>query len=77
MSASNGRVIEAPDIRQNLKDSNPDTRLEDRMRLMANATGALLYVGGHTTWRQVNDTPRYAQCRPYNAKLVVPPQIPL
>lgn len=37
MSASNGRFIEAPDIRQNLKGGNPDARLDDMMRLMANA----------------------------------------
>ncbi|MCZ7450969.1 hypothetical protein O8B93_25685 [Agrobacterium rhizogenes] len=37
MSASNGRFIEAPDIRQNLKGSNPDARLDEMMRLMANA----------------------------------------
>jgi hypothetical protein len=37
MSASNGRFIEAPDIRQNLKGRNPDARLDEMMRLMANA----------------------------------------
>lgn len=37
MSASNGHFIEAPDIHQNLKGSNPDARLDDMMRLMANA----------------------------------------
>jgi hypothetical protein len=37
MSASNGRFIEAPDIRQNLKARNPDARLDEMMRLMANA----------------------------------------
>ncbi|NTA83652.1 hypothetical protein G6L13_24440 [Agrobacterium tumefaciens] len=37
MSASNGRFIEAPDIRQNLRGRNPDARLDEMMRLMANA----------------------------------------
>ncbi|MFK3777636.1 hypothetical protein [Agrobacterium sp. NPDC089420] len=37
MSASNGGFIESPHIRDNLKGGNPDARLDDMMRLMANA----------------------------------------
>lgn len=75
MSVSNRRFIEAPDIRQSLKGSNPDARLDEMMRPMANAAGGLFYVGRAYEMAAGQRHSSIHRCCPYNAKLVAPPQI--